>query len=216
MMIEDHIEFMEAIKFVLEPESNIDLVNHFSNAEQALRALEDNKLQNDIDIILLDLKLPGMSGLDAIEWIHKYNPTIKIIIFSQSDKEADILTAIQMGVSGYLLKSSTMDQLKQGIRTVNEGGAILDSELAKFILHIVQVKTKKVKKLPHLTKRELDVLNGIADGLLQKEIAEKLNLSIYTVTDYLKSIYEKLRAQNAPQAVAKAYKSGILNINKDT
>lgn len=212
LMIEDHPEFRETVAFVLNRSEDLELVSQFGNAELALRSLQDPKEDNDINIILLDLNLPGISGLEAIPWIKDYNPKSKIIVLSQSDAEADVLRAIQSGAEGYLLKSSTMDQIKQGIRSVNAGGATLDPELAKFVLHTLQTKLPKDKdKTIDLTKREYQVLEAVADGLSQKQVGTKLKISSYTVTDHLKNIYDKLKVQNAPQAIAKAYRSGIFS-----
>jgi DNA-binding NarL/FixJ family response regulator len=210
LMIEDHPEFRETIAFVLNKSEDLELVSQFGNAELALRSLQNPKPENNIDIILLDLKLPGISGLEAIPWILEYQPKSKIIVLSQSDAEADVLNAIQLGAEGYLLKASTMDQIKQGIRNVYAGGATLTPALAKFVLHTLQAKLPKNKVITaELSKREYQVLELIAEGLSQKEVGNELNISSYTVTDHLKSIYEKLQVQNAPQAISKAYKTGI-------
>lgn len=216
LMIEDHPEFREAVAFVLDRSEDLEMVSQFGNAESALRSLQDPKRDNDIDIILLDLNLPGMTGLEAIAWIKDYNPKSKIIVLSQSDAEADVLNAIRSGAAGYLLKSSTMDQIKKGIRNVYAGGATLDSKLAMFVLQTLQSKLpKNTTATIELTKREQQVLEAVAEGLSQKQAGEKLNISGYTVTDHLKNIYEKLQVQNAPQAIAKAYRTGIFKVDEE-
>lgn len=212
LMIEDHPEFRETVAFVLNKSEDLELVSQFGNAELALRSLQDPKQDNDIDIILLDLNLPGISGLETIPWIKDYNPKSKIIVLSQSDAECDVLSSIKLGAEGYLLKASTMDQIKAGIRDVYAGGATIDPGLAKFVLHTLQAKLPKNKATTiELSKREHQVLESIAEGLSQKEVGTKLKISSYTVTDHLKSIYEKLHVQNAPQAISKAYKTGIFS-----
>ena len=210
MLVEDHPEYRETLEFVLGKEEDIHVTSQFGNTEQALRSLQDRTGNKAPDIVLLDLNLPGMSGLDAMPWFSKYAPDAKVIILSQSDMEADVLRAVQQGAAGYLLKSSTMDEITQGIRTVNNGGATLEPSLARFILNTLQPKLPKAAAESGISPRELEILTLVGDGLSQKEISKQLKISTYTVTDHLKHIYEKLHVKNAPAAISKAYRSGIL------
>ncbi len=207
MLVEDNPEYRETIEFVLSKETDIELINPFGNAELALRYLQNH---HTVDIVLLDLNLPGMSGQEALPWIMKYSPDTKVIILSQSDMEADILTAIKSGAAGYLLKSATMDDIKQGIRTVMDGGATLDRNLAHFILSSMQKMLPKKNEVTSLSKRETEVLTLIAEGLSHKQVGKELHISSNTVADHLKSIYHKLNVPNAPAAISKAFKAGIL------
>ncbi|MDF7800135.1 response regulator transcription factor [Pontiellaceae bacterium B1224] len=209
MLIEDHPEYREIISFALGKEKDIELGNQFGTAEEALRSLQDRSLRLVPDIILLDLNLPGMSGLEAIPYFQKSIPDSRIIVLTQSDTEADVLHAISQGASGYLLKSATLSQITDGIRTVNGGGASLDAKIAKFILNTLQTKLPETEMEKLLTDRELETLSLLADGLLKKEIADQLGISITTVATHVGNIYEKLNVQNAPAAVAKAFRMGI-------
>ena len=209
MLVEDHPEYRETLEFVLGKEEDIHVTSQFGNTEQALRSLQDQSGNKAPDIVLLDLNLPGMSGLDAMPWFSKYAPDAKIIILSQSDMEADVLRAIQQGAAGYLLKSSTMDEITQGIRSVNNGGATLEPSLARFILNTLQPKLPKAAVESEISPRELEILSLVGDGLSQKEISHQLKISAYTVTDHLKHIYEKLHVKNAPQAINKAHHLGL-------
>ncbi len=207
MLIEDSAAYRKGIACALEECSDMELVSQFGTAEIALRELN----QKSPDIILLDLNLPGISGLESIPLIKQKAPETKIIILTQSDKEADVLQAIERGASGYLLKASSIDQLVHGIHYVRDGGATLDPNLARFILDTLQQKLSKPSSVASLSKRELEILTLIADGLAQKQIASQLKISIYTVTEHIQNIYEKLNVPNAPSAVAKAYKTGIFS-----
>lgn len=208
MLVEDHAGYREVITRTLASTEQMHLVSQFGTAEIALRELQDKKGTNTPDVILLDLNLPGISGLEAIPWIIEYAPKAKVIILSQSDREADVLTAVHEGASGYLLKSSTAGQIKEAIETVANGGATLDPSVAKYILSTLKTRSPKPEK--PLSTRELEILTLLADGLVKKEIAERLDIAVTTVAYHIKHIYEKFEVPNAPAAVAKGYKSGLL------
>jgi two-component system nitrate/nitrite response regulator NarL len=210
MLVEDHAGYREVIARILKREQSMELSGEYNSAEFALRALGNLRGKKTPDLILLDLNLPGMSGLEAISWFKREAPDSKIIILTQSETEADILQAIESGAAGYLLKSSRADQVSEGIQLVLDGGAVLDPGLASFILDTIKNKlpTKKIERA--LSDREMEILTLTADGMAKKEIAEQLGISTYTVVYHTKHIYEKLGVTNAPAAVGEAYRAGIL------
>ena len=210
MLVEDHAGYREVIARILKRAQSMELSGEYNSAEFALRALGNLRGKKTPDLILLDLNLPGMSGLEAISWFKREAPDSKIIILTQSETEADILQAIQSGAAGYLLKSSRADQVSEGIQLVLDGGAVLDPGLASFILDTIKNKlpTKKIERA--LSDREMEILTLTADGMAKKEIAEQLGISTYTVVYHTKHIYEKLGVTNAPAAVGEAYRAGIL------
>lgn len=214
MMVEDHPEYREIVELALSKESDMELTSQFGTTERALRSLRDREEHLEPDIILLDLHLPGVSGLEAIPHFSTEIPRAKIIILTQSNREEDVLKAIMLGASGYLLKSSTVKQLTEGIRTVMEGGASLDAKLAKFVLTTLKTKLPPSEIEHLLSKRELEVLTMLAEGRVKKEIAEGLHISLTTVVSHVGHIYEKLNTPNAPSAIAKAFQLGILPISK--
>lgn len=211
VIIEDHPEYREIVGFALRKEPDLKLVKEFGTAERALRYFQTELNGKNPDIILLDLNLPGMEGIRAIRWIKEYSPGSRIIVLTQSQDEADVLAAISQGASGYLLKSSTVDEITDGIRMVYNGGASLDSSVAKFILTTLKSRLPREAMHQMLTERELEVLHLMADGLVKKEIANLLSISMSTVVTHVSHIYEKLHVQNAPAAVAKAFRMGIFN-----
>lgn len=215
ILVEDNPQYRKVIEMALAKEKTLDLVNQFGTAEMALRRLQNRKETNKPDIVLLDLNLPGMSGLDAIPWIKKYSPDSRIIILTQSGMETDVLQAIQSGAAGYLLKSSTVAQIKEGIRSVMDGGHPLDAGIARFILATLKKPTPKNDSIIPLSNREIEILTLLADGLARKEIADRLDIGTSTVVTHLGHIYDKLNVPNAPSAVSKAYRSGILPADPD-
>ncbi len=209
MLVEDNPEFRDVITFTLSDEPDLELQSQFATADFALRSLQDLSTRKVPDLILLDLNLPGMSGLEAIPWFRKALPDAEIIILTQSNHEADVLTAIASGASGYLLKEATLDQITEGIRTVMDGGSVLDPAMARHLVNHHKNNPKNTPEEIQLSPRELEVLSGIAEGKLQKEVAQDLGISHQTVITHIGHIYEKLNVENAPAAVAQAYKKGI-------
>ena len=212
ILVEDSPDYRLVIEHALEVEPDIELVGQYGTSEIALRALENNQPKLSPDLILLDLRLPGMDGLESLPWFQKAQPKAKIVILTQSNAESDVLKAIQLGAAGYLLKSSTADQLVDGIRSVIQDGAILDASIARFILDALQTSLPEEASEALLSKRQMEILALLADGLVKKEIADQLKISYSTVNTHVEHIYQKLNAANAPAAISKAYKKGILPI----
>ncbi len=209
MMVEDHPDYREGIKVALETETDIELTSIFGTAERALRSLQDRDQRREPDIVLLDLNLPGISGIEALPYFRKSIPDAKVIVLTQSDQESDVLNAISDGASGYLLKTATLNQIMEGIRTVIDGGASLDANVAGYILSLLKKKPRKAELRVTLSGREIEVLSLLCEGLLKKEISDRLNISIPTVATHVRHIYEKLEVQNAAAAVHKAHHFGI-------
>ena len=210
MLVEDNKEYSEVIKLAISRRDEMEITEAFITAEIALRSLRSEEYVSP-DIILLDLRLPGMSGLKALPLFREAIPEAKIIILSQSDAEADVFSAISLGASGYLLKSSTISQIKDGIQAVAEGGASLDPTVAKYVLQNFKSQYSSSKSDPSLSARELEVLELLGDGLLKKEIGDKLSISYATVDTHIRRIYQKLHVNNAAGAINTAFRMGILS-----
>jgi len=210
-LVEDNLDYRDIITLTLGAESDIELVNQFGTSEAALRALKAAPKQDLPDLILLDLRLPGMSGLESLPHFREVLPGTPIIVLTQSDNETDVLTAISQGAAGYLLKSSTLEKLTEGVRTVMGGGAALDASIAGFILQTLQTKLAPQEVNHILTPRELEILGLLSDGLVKKQIAARLKITFATVDTHIRHIYEKLDVQNAPSAVRKAFSLGLFS-----
>lgn len=215
-LVEDNLDYRDIITLTLGAESDIELINQFGTSEAALRELKTMPESEKPDLILLDLRLPGMSGLEALSHFREALPDIPVIVLTQSDNEADVLDAISQGAAGYLLKSSTLEKLTEGVRTVMSGGAALDASIASFILKTLKTKLSPQEVNSVLTPRELEVLILISDGLVKKEIGTRLNISFATVDTHIRHIYEKLDAPNAPSAVRKAFNLGLFPTQDDS
>jgi DNA-binding NarL/FixJ family response regulator len=209
MLVEDNPRYREVIVLALKQEPAIQLASQFGTAEIALRSLRDPSNHERPDLILLDLRLPGMDGLEALPQFLSAAPDAKIMILTQSDNEADVLRAISLGATGYLLKSSTVITIVEGIRTVMNGGASLDAGVARFIINSLKTRLPKGGAETLLTGRQLEILTLLSGGFLKKEIAERLKISYATVDEHVAHIYERLGVRNAPAAVNKAHLLGL-------
>ncbi|MGJ8639184.1 MAG: response regulator [Opitutaceae bacterium] len=209
LLVEDSPAYQDVVAFGLSDEPDIDVTGQFTTADAALRNLKKLTDADKPDVILLDLNMPGISGLQAIPQFKESAPSTEIIVLTESDKESDILSAIRSGAVGYLLKECSLDQITDGIRTVMSGGASLDPRMARYLLENHRNDKLLAEQKSLLSPREMEILALLADGRLQKQIAADLNISPKTVDYHVGHIYKKLNVQNAPAAVAKAYKSGI-------
>jgi DNA-binding NarL/FixJ family response regulator len=208
-LVEDNPRYREVIVLALKHEPGLQLASQFGTAEIALRSLRDNPDGEAPDLILLDLRLPGMDGLEALPQFLAAAPRVKIMILTQSDNDADVLRAISLGASGYLLKSSTISMIVEGIRTVMNGGASLDAGIARFIVKALKTRLPKGAAEGLLTARQMEILTLLSEGFLKKEIADRLTLSYATVDEHVAHIYERLGVRNAPSAVNKAHILGL-------
>lgn len=213
MLVEDNPAYREVIDLAIKRDPHLELYDSFGTAEIALRSI-NQKGGKGPDIILLDLCLPGMLGLEALPWFIKYLPNTKVVVITQSKAEDDVLKAISIGASGYLLKSSSIDQIKECIRNVANGGSSLDTEVTGFVLDSMRkLKPEETLDKP-LSGRELEVLNLLAEGFLKKDISEQLGISYSTVDMHVRHIYEKLDVRNAPAAINRAFRVGMLPLDK--
>lgn len=213
ILVEDNPGYREVIELTLADASDMQLDALFGTAEAALQALQDTPEKPDM--VLLDINLPGISGIEAIPQIKKLSPETQIIMLTQSDNEADVVTAIQSGATGYLLKSASIEEIIQGIRSVADGGSSLDAGVAKYIIDALHEQPSTAQVTINLSDRESEILTLLSEGFSKKQIADQLVISIHTVGDHVKQIYRKLNVPNAPAAVSKAFRSGILRSEDD-
>jgi DNA-binding NarL/FixJ family response regulator len=167
------------------------------------------------DVLLLDVGLPGINGIEALAHIHQIAPSTRAVILTVFDDAEKIFQAICAGASGYLLKTSAIDEIADAIRQVMEGGAPMTPKVAKMVIDLFG-KMGKTRRQPtgsddyDLTPREKDILELMVEGLIKKEIADRLDLSVHTVSTHLRSVYEKLHVNTNTGAVAKAIREGII------
>lgn len=211
MLVEDNSQYREVIEFALEDQQDMTLHSQFATAESALASLQNSRPAQYPDVILLDLQLPGMSGIDALPHFKELAENTYIIMLTQSDLEADVFATLYKGASGYLLKSSRIAEIKQAIRQVMLDEAPIDAKVVKYLLDDVKKRPPKSMNKDMLSPREYEILVLLAKGLQKKEIGDKLHISYPTVSTHVSHLYEKLDVKNAPAAVSTAYELGIIH-----
>lgn len=195
--VEDNQVFFQAIKLLILENPNFDLVGMYTNAESIITELDFIAP----DIVLMDIDLPGMTGIEAVSQIKKIKPATKIVMLTVHDDEDKIFSALKKGANGYLLKKNSLEKLAEEIILITEGGAPISPTIANKI--IAFFKQEENADLKTLSDKELQILKLIAQGMLNKEIADKVFLSIDSVKKYTQSIYEKLHVRNRSEAVNK-------------
>jgi DNA-binding NarL/FixJ family response regulator len=199
-LIEDHQDYRNALKLAINDSDHLTCHLDFSSVEACLDNIPDN---SSIDVILLDLGLPGMHGVTAIPQLLIQFPQTKILVLTVYDHKPVVLQALAAGASGYLLKSDHILTILRGIDEVANGGAPLNSHIARMILTTFNA-VRPAKPEIDLTDRERETLGLLAKGLIKKEIADQLGVSYHTVDTHVRNIYAKLQVHNLSGAVAKA------------
>jgi DNA-binding NarL/FixJ family response regulator len=201
VLFEDNKNFRESLSLFLASSDNIWLIGAYPDARDSLSIVRKSKP----DVILMDIQMPYLSGIDAMIAIKKENPAIKILMQTIHDEDDKIFAAICAGASGYILKNSKPEQYLQAIEEVNLGGSHLSPSIASKVLQMFQ--NQFVKQQPNyidLSTREREILNCLVKGMSYKMIADKCCISINTVCTHVKHIYEKLHVNSAPEAILKA------------
>ncbi|HTF63746.1 MAG TPA: response regulator transcription factor [Edaphobacter sp.] len=200
LSVEDHPVFNLGIATMISSQKDMVLVSHADDALQAVTEFRRHKP----DITLMDLRLPGKSGIDALMSIRKEFPNARIIVLTTSDSDLDIQHALRAGAAGYMLKSTPKDELLSIIRSVHGGRRFIPPELAARLAEHLGDET--------LTVRELEVLELVREGNRNKEIADKLAIAETTVNFHVKNLMAKLQANDRTHAVTIAVRRGLLHI----
>jgi two-component system NarL family response regulator len=207
-IVEDNQFLLENLKILFGGEKDINIVGAFSNAEDVIAALKKAPLEAIPDIMIADIGLPGMSGVDMIKEIKETMPEIEIIAHTIFEDKENVFSAIKAGASGYLLKGSSPRELIEGIHNLYNGGAPMSPKIARKI--IMEFQEAAVDEHYLLSHREKEIVKEIENGLSYKEIAAKFNISPHTVHTHIKNIYEKLQSKNRTDALVKARRKGII------
>ncbi len=207
ILIEDHTLTRIGLKTALEESTVLELVGESDSGEQGV------KLSSELepDVVLMDLGLPGINGIEATRLIKQSNPDIKVLILTSHDSESDVINSIEAGADAYCMKDINPSRLISIVEGVADGGVWFDKEAAKSVLKHLEYEKKNPsanEEASPLTARELEILQLLADGLNNADIAKQISVSQYTVKAHICNILQKLSVDDRTGAVAKAMRNG--------
>jgi DNA-binding NarL/FixJ family response regulator len=213
LIVDDHALFRRGLQMVLEGETDIEVVGEAGDGHEAVARAE----QTTPDVVLMDVRMPRRSGIEATRAIKETQPSTKILMLTISDEEADLYEAIKAGASGYLLKEISIEEVANAVRSVHQGQSLISPSMASKLLaeFAAMVKGRDERSQvpgPRLTDRELEVLKLVAQGLNNRDIGTRLFISENTVKNHVRNILEKLHLHSRMEAVVYAVRERLLDI----
>ena len=213
LVVDDHALFRRGLQMVLKTEGDIEVVGEAADGNEAVEKAQEWMP----DVILMDVRMPHRSGIEATQQIKDLLPHVKILMLTISDEEADLYEAIKAGASGYLLKEISIDEVADAIRSVFAGQSRLSPSMAAKLLQEFAAMSKRAAEArqlpaPRLTDREMEVLRLVAQGLNNRDIAKELFISENTVKNHICNILEKLHLHSRMEAVVYAVREKLLEI----
>lgn len=210
LIADDHVFYREGVRALLSNVPDLEVVGEANNGEETI--LQADKLQPNV--ILMDLKMPGMNGIDATRKINETQPNIGVLVITMFDDDDSVFAAMRAGARGYLLKDADKDEVVRAIVAVERGEAIFSPAIAQRMMQYFSAASASSKKnqpseFAELTEREYEILELIAQGDNNMVIANKLSLSIKTVQNYVSSILTKLQVADRAQAIVRARNAGL-------
>jgi DNA-binding NarL/FixJ family response regulator len=214
LIVDDHALFRRGLEMVLAGEDGIEVVGEGSDGHEAVQKAGDLLP----DIVLMDIRMPRRSGIEACAAIKEAVPSAKIVMLTISDEEEDLFEAIKAGATGYLLKEIAIDEVPQAVHAVHGGQSLISPSMAsKLITEFASLAKRSEERrqqvpAPKLTDREMEVLRLVARGLGNREIAKELFISENTVKNHVRNILEKLQLHSRMEAVVYAVREKLLEI----
>ena len=210
-IVEDDRDYRQSVCRALETQPGARCTDRFGACETALAAARTLAPDAAPDVLLLDINLPGMSGLDALAPFKAYLPATRIVMLTNRDDASTIYQALRAGAAGYLLKSADVDDIVAGVAQARRGGMLMPAPVAREVQSFLQAATLPAPQPDHgLSEREMEVLVDMGQGFSQKEIATRLSLSPHTVDTHIRHIYDKLHVRSGVEAVAKALREKLI------
>ena len=213
LIVDDHALFRRGLQMVLEGENDIDVVGEASDGHEAIERAETTTP----DVVLMDVRMPKRTGIEATRAIKDTLPSTKILMLTISDEEADLYEAIKAGASGYLLKEISIEEVADAVRAVHAGQSLISPSMASKLLTEFAAISKASEErpqvpAPRLTDREMEVLQQVAQGLNNRDIAGRLFISENTVKNHIRNILEKLHLHSRMEAVVYAVREKMIEI----
>ncbi|MFE0042841.1 response regulator [Streptomyces albireticuli] len=209
LIVDDHPLFRDGLKAALESSGGAVVVAQAETGGE----VPDAVAQHEPDIVVMDLSLPDISGIEATRRLAQSHPDLPVLMLTMSDDDSSLLSALQAGARGYIVKGAGSEEVLHAVRTVAAGGAVLGSDIATRLTTLLTANPHHHTEhlFPTLTTREIEVLELIAQGLDNRHIARRLVLSEKTVRNHITHIFDKLHISTRAQAVAKARDAGLGN-----
>ena len=205
-IVEDNVKIRDLIQRYLDMQEAISCKVAVDSVEEMIEHL---KKYDNPDVLLMDIQLPGMSGIEGIGIIKKEFPDIEIMMLTVYHDSHKIFDSLMAGASGYLLKHTSLPEIKESVETLANGGAPMSPQIARKVIQHFSNNEKKEKPESNLTPREQDIVNGLVDGLSYKLIAERFDISIDTVRAHIRNIYKKLHVNSKAEVIAKSLRGEI-------
>jgi len=214
LLVDDHVVVRKGMRALLEREPGIEVVGEAEDGQQAIHAAE--RLRPDV--ILMDLEMPHLGGVEATRQITTSRPESRILVLTSHAAEEDVFPALKAGAMGYLLKHSAPEDVLQAIRQVHRGESVLHPTIARMVLQELHrpAESSRPSTSEPLSERELEVLRLLARGMSNKEIAEMLVVSEPTVRSHVSSILRKLQVASRTQAALYALREGLASLDEST
>jgi two-component system, NarL family, response regulator YdfI len=206
LVADDHMIIRQGLRLILETQDGFELVGEAADGAEAVRLCTELKP----DVVLMDLRMPGMDGLTAIERLHNEQPDVAVVILTTFNEDDLMMRGLRVGAKGYLLKDTDRETLFNTIRAASRGETLLKPEIIARVLSKAGEDSASTHSQTDLTGRELEVLEAVSRGERSKEIAIRLGISERTVKAHLASIYNRLGVDNRAAAIAVAAQKGFL------
>ena len=205
-LVEDNKKIRDLIQRYLDMQKEMDCPVAVDSVEEMLEYLEEHQKP---DVILMDIQLPGMSGIKGMEIIKSKYPEVEIIMLTIYHDSHKIFDSLKAGASGYLLKHTSLPEIKESIENLMKGGAPMSPQIARKVISHFNEEAPKKNEDSMLTNREQDIVNGLVDGLSYKLIADRFDISIDTVRAHIRNIYKKLHVNSKAEVIAKSLRGEI-------
>lgn len=209
---EDNIFSLKAIQEKLQPFEDIAIIHNSGNGFELMSMLASN---HDIDLILMDIEMPIMNGIEATEKVKLNYPDIKIVMVTIFDNDESVFNAIKAGADSYILKETKSNKVYEAIRDTLDGGSAMSPSIALKTLQLLKsathLKTRKNTETIFLSERETEILKQLSKGFTNKHIAANLYISPFTVKRHIENIYQKLQAHNRIELLEKARRNGLIS-----
>lgn len=209
-IVEDHDVFRRSLQRLCTPSRGLAAAPAFANAESMLAMLQRAPDDQKPEVMLLDVGLPGRSGIEIISDVHKLAPECRIVILTVFEDEEKISRAISAGASGYLLKTSRADNVAEAILEASQGGSPMSPKVAASVVKMLAKLTKPAAQPISLSPREQELLALLVEGLTAKEIADRLQVSIHTTSTHTRNLFTKLGVHSRAAAVARALRERLV------